>query len=98
MIDVRDPDEIASSGGPLKQGASIAHNLPLKFIEEGCLKMDKESFQKTFGFAKPNMNDPIVMSCKGGIRSAKACAAAEKDGYKTILDNFEGAKGENFNN
>ncbi len=87
-VDVRSESEFAE-GRP--EGAV---NVP--WMKDGPIGMvENEAFLPTMEarFAK---DVPLVVGCKGGARSAKACAALHSAGYTAVLDQragWDGARG-----
>lgn len=87
IIDVRNPDEVSQTG----KFNEVVQNLPLPSISEGAFTMSGDAFKNKFGFEKPDLDETIVLHCKGGIRSAKAVKIAQTAGYTKILDYSGGA-------
>ncbi|XP_078582238.1 thiosulfate:glutathione sulfurtransferase-like isoform X2 [Branchiostoma floridae x Branchiostoma japonicum] len=75
LIDVREPEEIASTG--LLPGAI---NIPLNRLHID-LKMPEEDFKEKYGVEKPG-KDNLILHCLGGIRSRGALAIAHALGYE----------------
>lgn len=65
VIDVRGQDEILATG----KLNEVVETLPLPYIAQGALSMEEDEFEEAFGFAKPQLDETIVFSCKAGIRS-----------------------------
>ena len=65
IIDVREREEILQGNIP----SSLP--LPLSRLSE-ALKMDAAEWEKEFTFAKPAPDQPIVVYCRSGKRSASA--------------------------
>ncbi|XP_078663402.1 rhodanese domain-containing protein CG4456-like isoform X3 [Branchiostoma floridae x Branchiostoma belcheri] len=77
LIDVREPEEIASTG--LLPGAI---NIPLNRLHID-LKMPEEEFKEKYGVDKPG-KDNLILHCLGGIRSRGALAIAHSLGYEKL--------------
>lgn len=97
VLDVRTPEEIRTTGGPLAHGGMTASNLPLSDIEAGALRLSADDFEAKYGFAKPEKRQTVVMNCKAGLRGGAACKLAEAEGYEKVVNNAQGARGDNFN-
>ncbi|KAJ8985658.1 hypothetical protein NQ317_015154 [Molorchus minor] len=76
IIDVREPDEIASTG---KIGGSV--NIPLGELENSLKSLSDGEFQKKYNIPKPKPELPLVFSCRLGGRAEKAMHIALKQGY-----------------
>ena len=56
-----------------------------------ALKLDPETFQKTYGTSKPAKDAPhVVVYCKAGVRADRAMQAAHAQGYTTVR-NYKGS-------
>eukprot|EP00978_Attheya_sp_CCMP212_P002030 scaffold4157_cov58-Attheya_sp.AAC.2 len=92
VLDVRGPEEIAETGNL----SPSVNNLPLTFImEKNAFKLSEEDFEEEFGFAKPQMDETLVFSCKAGGRSKMASQMAAEAGYSNIV-NYTGGANEFF--
>ncbi|XP_037801792.1 rhodanese domain-containing protein CG4456-like isoform X1 [Penaeus monodon] len=78
LIDVRLPKELYESGMIPK-----SKNIVLQALGVGILLPD-EDFSDKFGFEKPDVDDPIVVMCLGGIRARTAQLAMIGAGYKNV--------------
>mmetsp|Transcript_24509 Transcript_24509/g.44321 ORF Transcript_24509/g.44321 Transcript_24509/m.44321 type:complete len:204 (-) Transcript_24509:403-1014(-) len=88
VLDVRGPEEIAGTGN---LSPSI-NNLPLPFImEKNAFKLSEEDFEEEFGFAKPQMDETLVFTCKAGIRSMHAAQLARMAGYSNLVNYVGGS-------
>uniref|UniRef100_A0A182JNC3 Rhodanese domain-containing protein n=1 Tax=Anopheles christyi TaxID=43041 RepID=A0A182JNC3_9DIPT len=76
LIDVREPSELAATG---QIPTSI--NIPLKTVPTE-LSLSSEEFEKKYGRKKPATNEPIIFSCRSGVRSGQAAFEADKLGFK----------------
>uniref|UniRef100_A0A803K4K5 Thiosulfate sulfurtransferase (rhodanese)-like domain containing 1 n=1 Tax=Xenopus tropicalis TaxID=8364 RepID=A0A803K4K5_XENTR len=75
IFDVRNPEEL--KGGKIPNSI----NIPVSQFE-AALRMDPESFQKTFHVEKPKPSEEnIIMHCMMGKRGAQATAIAASLGY-----------------
>jgi len=92
VIDVRGVDEINFTG---KLGEDV-ETLPLPYImQAGALNLEEEEFEEQFGFAKPQLDETLVFTCKAGIRSMTACQVAAMAGYTNLI-NYDGGADEWF--
>ncbi|GAB5353786.1 hypothetical protein AAMO2058_000063800 [Amorphochlora amoebiformis] len=73
LIDVRDPDETASS---MLAGAV---NLPLGEIET-ALKLTSQEFEEKYGFPKIKNGDEIILYCQSGIRAGRSAMLLGRNG------------------
>lgn len=78
LIDVRLPKERSEEGMIPK-----SKNIVLEALGPIILFPD-EKFTKRFGFKKPALDDPIVVSCLGGIRARTAQLAMMGVGYNNV--------------
>nr|XP_033778896.1 thiosulfate:glutathione sulfurtransferase [Geotrypetes seraphini] len=83
IFDVRSPEEVSQGKIP----NSI--NIPVDKVE-AALKMDPETFQKTYLVKKPKPEDEnVVFHCQMGKRGARATETAVALGY-TKVRNYAG--------
>ncbi|CAG9861403.1 unnamed protein product [Phyllotreta striolata] len=75
IVDVRNPDEVFSTGGI---GNCI--NIPATNVSE-ALK-DHESFKDKFGRAVPTHEDTVIFYCRSGKRAQKAWEDANALGFQ----------------
>uniref|UniRef100_A0A182SVB7 Rhodanese domain-containing protein n=1 Tax=Anopheles maculatus TaxID=74869 RepID=A0A182SVB7_9DIPT len=78
LIDVREPSELASTG---QIPTSI--NIPLKTVAAE-LNLSPDAFEKKYGRKKPTTSDPIIFSCRSGVRAGQAAMEADKLGFKNF--------------
>lgn len=78
LIDVREPSELAATG---QIPTSI--NIPLKTVRSE-LSLSPEAFEKKYGRKKPSTSDPIIFSCRSGVRAGQAAFEADQLGYKNV--------------
>ncbi|XP_050075633.1 rhodanese domain-containing protein CG4456-like [Anopheles maculipalpis] len=78
LIDVREPSELNATG---QIPTSI--NIPLKTIRTE-LSLTPEAFEKKYGRKKPAASDPIIFSCRSGVRAGQAALEADQLGYKNV--------------
>ncbi|XP_053666766.1 rhodanese domain-containing protein CG4456-like [Anopheles marshallii] len=78
LIDVREPSELAATG---QIPTSI--NIPLKTVRNE-LGLSPEEFEKKYGRKKPAASDPIIFSCRSGVRAGQAAQEADQLGYKNV--------------
>ncbi|XP_064114674.1 rhodanese domain-containing protein CG4456-like [Macrobrachium nipponense] len=78
LIDVRLPKERSEEGMIPK-----SKNIVLEALGPIILFPD-EKFAKRFGFKKPALDDPIVVSCLGGVRARTAQLALMGVGYNNV--------------
>ncbi|XP_041773779.1 rhodanese domain-containing protein CG4456 isoform X3 [Anopheles merus] len=78
LIDVREPSELAATG---QIPTSI--NIPLKTVRTE-LSLSPEEFEKKYGRKKPATNDPIIFSCRSGVRAGQASFEADQLGFKNV--------------
>lgn len=90
VIDVRGEPEIMMGTGLMSDKVNI---LPLPQINMmGAFDMDDKSFEATFNFPKPSVEeDTLVFTCKMGGRSQQAAQLAAMAGYKNIVNYTGGA-------
>uniref|UniRef100_A0A182U0Z5 Rhodanese domain-containing protein n=1 Tax=Anopheles melas TaxID=34690 RepID=A0A182U0Z5_9DIPT len=81
LIDVREPSELAATG---QIPTSI--NIPLKTVRTE-LSLSTEEFEKKYGRKKPTTNDPIIFSCRSGVRAGQASFEADQLGFKKTVNN-----------
>lgn len=75
LIDVREVSELKETG-PLPDSI----NIPLGELER-ALKASDDDFEKLYSIPKPQIDDQLVFSCRGGKRSAQALQKALNQGY-----------------
>jgi len=78
LLDVREKSE-------RKGGKYIPHSrhIPLADIES-AFAMHAEDFEETYGFPKPTLSTPIIVSCGVGLRAKQAFNFLEKIGYTHV--------------
>uniref|UniRef100_A0A182QJV5 Rhodanese domain-containing protein n=1 Tax=Anopheles farauti TaxID=69004 RepID=A0A182QJV5_9DIPT len=76
LIDVREPSELAATG---QIPTSI--NIPLKTVQTE-LSLSPEAFEAKYGRKKPDTTDPIIFSCRSGVRAGQAALEADNLGFK----------------
>jgi rhodanese-related sulfurtransferase len=82
ILDVREPDEFAEGNIP----RSV--NVPVSVIQEAMALTDAD-FEDQYGFKKPSKDAAIVLYCRSGRRSTRACDTIAPLGY-TKLRNYTG--------
>jgi rhodanese-related sulfurtransferase len=80
LIDVREPDELASTGR-----IPGALNMPVRSGADGFFLTDAE-FADRFGFAAPARDAPLVFYCKAGVRSRAAAQLARQAGWADVAE------------
>lgn len=88
LIDVRRPDEIATTG----KVDAIAQNVPVEEFD-AALGLSDDEFSAKYGFSL-SKDKTLVMTCRSGRRSARACGYAGAKGYKVV--NYTGGSNEWF--
>ncbi|XP_058178805.1 uncharacterized protein LOC131294778 [Anopheles ziemanni] len=78
LIDVREPTELAATG---RIPTSI--NIPLKTVRTE-LTLSPETFEAKYGRQKPTAEDPIIFSCRSGVRAGQAAFEAEQLGFHNV--------------
>ncbi|XP_035912137.1 thiosulfate sulfurtransferase-like isoform X1 [Anopheles stephensi] len=78
LIDVREPSELAATG---QIPTSI--NIPLKTVRTE-LSLTPEAFEQKYGRKKPAASDPIIFSCRSGVRAGQAALEADQLGFKNF--------------
>ncbi|XP_065339756.1 thiosulfate sulfurtransferase/rhodanese-like domain-containing protein 3 [Cloeon dipterum] len=79
LVDVREHKEIQETG---KLPGSI--HIPLGELQQ-ALKSSADEFKKKYeGADLPTKTSELVFSCKGGMRSRKAMAAAQEVGFTNV--------------
>ncbi|XP_055551248.1 rhodanese domain-containing protein CG4456-like [Wyeomyia smithii] len=78
LIDVREPAELASTGV-----IPTSINIPLKTVTEE-LQLSPEAFKAKYGRKKPTASDPVIFSCRLGVRAGDAANQADKLGFKNV--------------
>ncbi|KAI9584315.1 rhodanese domain-containing protein CG4456-like isoform 1-T1 [Glossina fuscipes fuscipes] len=76
LIDVRNADEVASTG--LIPGSI---NIPLHDLED-AFTMSERHFQHRYNRDKPSKNSVIIFSCLKGVRAQKGTDLARSYGFK----------------
>uniref|UniRef100_A0A182NH53 Rhodanese domain-containing protein n=1 Tax=Anopheles dirus TaxID=7168 RepID=A0A182NH53_9DIPT len=79
LIDVRETSELAATG---QIPTSI--NIPLKTVRTE-LSLSPDAFETKYGRKKPTTDDPIIFSCRSGVRSGQAALEADQLGFKKPL-------------
>lgn len=85
-FDVREPDEIAATGG-----IDYTYRIPLGMIEE-ILSLSDQHFDGMFRMSKDEVKKslPLIFSCWSGVRSEKAARLARSLGYQRVY-NYKGS-------
>ncbi|XP_053672135.1 rhodanese domain-containing protein CG4456-like isoform X2 [Anopheles nili] len=78
LIDVREPAELAATG---QIPTSI--NIPLKTLRTE-LGISSQDFEAKYGRKKPSTDDPIIFSCRSGVRSGQAAMEADQLGFRNV--------------
>ncbi|XP_027212896.2 rhodanese domain-containing protein CG4456 isoform X1 [Penaeus vannamei] len=78
LIDVRLPKELYESGMIPKSKNILLQTLGVSIL------LPEEDFTDKFGFEKPDIDEPIVVMCLGGIRARTAQLAMIGAGYKDV--------------
>lgn len=78
LIDVRETAELAATG---QIPTSI--NIPLKTVRTE-LSLGPEAFEAKYGRKKPATDDPIIFSCRSGVRAGQAALEADQLGFKNV--------------
>ncbi|KAK9800126.1 putative Rhodanese-like domain-containing protein [Seiridium cardinale] len=78
IIDVREPDELASTGK-----IPTAKNIPITTSPDS-FHITPEEFQDRFGMDRPGLDEPVVFYCKAGVRSRAAAGIAREAGWKSV--------------
>jgi rhodanese-related sulfurtransferase len=78
-LDVRTPEEYGGGHAP------GAVNVPLMFAGAGGMSPNP-AFLASAQAAMPDKSKPLLVGCKAGPRSGKACAALADAGYTAIMD------------
>eukprot|EP00842_Homolaphlyctis_polyrhiza_P000905 jgi/Hompol1/1815/HPOL_005731-RA len=79
VIDVREPNETSSGIIP------GAQKIPVNSLD-GAFKMTPEAFKAEYGFAKPTIDQTIVVYCRSGRRSLMASNMLRDNGFTNIRD------------
>ena len=82
IIDVRNPDELRSNGE-----IPNAINIPLSHISSYFFGENSELFEEHFGKPLPSSKDPIIVSCKAGVRAEMARKLLSTGSGKTVYTN-----------
>nr|XP_045595476.1 rhodanese domain-containing protein CG4456-like [Procambarus clarkii] len=78
LIDVRTPSELVTDGKIPKSKNLVLQMLGVKIL------IPEEDFAKQLGFSKPKLDEPVVVSCLGGIRARTAQLAMMGVGYTNV--------------
>lgn len=78
LIDVREPNELASTGR-----IPGAINIPVTTAPEAFF-LSEEEFEDKFGFERPRKDAEVVFYCRAGVRSKAAAALAQRAGWEKI--------------
>uniref|UniRef100_A0A2M3ZB74 Putative heat shock protein n=1 Tax=Anopheles braziliensis TaxID=58242 RepID=A0A2M3ZB74_9DIPT len=78
LIDVREPAELEATG---RIPTSI--NIPLKTVQAE-LGLGAEVFEAKYGRKKPTLDDPLIFSCRSGVRAGQAALLADQLGYRNV--------------
>ncbi|XP_035784516.1 rhodanese domain-containing protein CG4456-like isoform X1 [Anopheles albimanus] len=78
LIDVREPAELEATG---RIPTSI--NIPLKTVQHE-LGLGAEAFEAKYGRKKPTLDDPLIFSCRSGVRAGQAALQADQLGYRNV--------------
>lgn len=76
--DVREPEELASTGW-----IPTAINIPIASCPD-ALYFPPDEFEEQLGFAKPDEDKEVVFYCKAGVRSSAAAGMALQYGYQRV--------------
>ena len=79
IIDVRTPGELATTGK-----IPNSYNIPVGEIKRVFAHMTEEDFLQTYGFDKPGLDQPFVLTCRSGRRARTAEQALTELGYTNI--------------
>lgn len=72
--DVREPEEVIQGNVP----SSV--NLPLSSFDK-TLQLSNDDFLRQNGFPKPSRDQPMIVYCRSGKRSATAKEVANSKGF-----------------
>ncbi|XP_050096883.1 rhodanese domain-containing protein CG4456 isoform X1 [Anopheles aquasalis] len=78
LIDVREPAELEATG---RIPTSI--NIPLKTVQRE-LGLGAEAFEAKYGRKKPALDDPLIFSCRSGVRAGQAALQADQLGFRNV--------------
>lgn len=74
----------------LQYNLSFIYKKLCKFVVgeiEAALQLSNEDFMRQYQFEKPEPNGPlIVVYCRSGVRSERACQTFQKFGYKKSVN------------
>eukprot|EP01096_Ripella_sp_DP13-Kostka_P001091 TRINITY_DN11315_c0_g1_i1.p1 TRINITY_DN11315_c0_g1~~TRINITY_DN11315_c0_g1_i1.p1 ORF type:complete len:124 (-),score=52.19 TRINITY_DN11315_c0_g1_i1:42-413(-) len=90
IIDVREPQELASTGM-----IDSAKSIPLGSIPEALSTEDPAEFERKYGFKKWEKDDLIIFHCRSGGRSDRALQFAKSKGFVNAK-NYRGSSLEWF--
>eukprot|EP01102_Stenamoeba_stenopodia_P006445 TRINITY_DN1764_c0_g2_i1.p1 TRINITY_DN1764_c0_g2~~TRINITY_DN1764_c0_g2_i1.p1 ORF type:complete len:192 (-),score=42.32 TRINITY_DN1764_c0_g2_i1:83-658(-) len=76
LIDVRERQEVADSGL-----IPTAHNVPLSEFAD-ALNLPKDAWQSKYQFPKIEKDDDVIVYCRSGQRSKRACLHLLQEGYQ----------------
>jgi len=79
IIDVRTQGELAETG---KIPGSF--NVPVQKIKDAFSMETSEDFQEDYGFVKPGLDQPFVLTCRSGRRARRAYKILVQMGYSKI--------------
>ena len=82
IIDVRNPDELLNNGE-----IPNAINIPLSHISSYFFGENSDLFQEHFDKPLPSSKDPIIVSCKAGVRAEMARKLLSTGSGKTVYTN-----------
>ena len=82
IIDVRNPDELLNNGE-----IPNAINIPLSHISSYFFGENSDLFEEHFGIPLPSSKDPIIVSCKAGVRAEMARKLLSTGSGKTVYTN-----------
>ncbi|KAI1113786.1 Rhodanese-like domain-containing protein [Nemania sp. NC0429] len=85
LIDVREPEELASTGR-----IPGAANVPVTSAPDG-FHVSPDEFEDRFGFARPAAGDEVIFYCRAGVRSRAAAALARDAGWEARVGEYPGS-------
>jgi 3-mercaptopyruvate sulfurtransferase SseA len=80
LTDVREPEEIISSGR-----IPGAINIPITSAVQS-FHIGADDFIDLYGFEKPEPSTPLIMYCKAGIRARSAAGLAQHAGFENVSE------------